>query len=66
MSTHPIEPAGPGKARRGWKDSGLESRAPRGTSYRICPRSGLQFEAQAEKLMIANAVAAVVIGRAHV
>jgi cytochrome c oxidase subunit 1 len=29
------------------------------TTYRICPRSGLQFEAQAEKLMIANAVAAV-------
>lgn len=30
-----------------------------GTTYRICPRSGLQFEARAEKLMIANAVAAV-------
>jgi cytochrome c oxidase subunit I len=30
------------------------------TTYRICPRSGLQFEAQAERLMIANAVAAVV------
>jgi cytochrome c oxidase subunit 1 len=30
------------------------------TSYRTCPRSGLQFEAQAEKLMIANAVIAVV------
>jgi cytochrome c oxidase subunit I len=29
-------------------------------SYRICPRSGLQFDSQAEKLMIANAVAAVV------
>ena len=29
------------------------------TTYRICPRSGLQFEAQAEKLMLANAVAAV-------
>jgi cytochrome c oxidase subunit 1 len=31
-----------------------------GTTYRTCPRSGLQFEAQAEKLMIANAVIAVV------
>lgn len=30
------------------------------TSYRTCPRSGLQFESQAEKLMTANAVAAVV------
>ena len=30
------------------------------TSYRTCPRSGLQFESQAEKLMIVNAVAAVV------
>lgn len=30
------------------------------TSYRTCPRSGLQFESQAEKLMITNAVAAVV------
>ena len=30
------------------------------TTYRTCPRSGLQFEAQAEKLMIANAVIAVV------
>ena len=30
------------------------------TTYRICPRSGLQFEAQAEKLILANAVAAVV------
>ena len=30
------------------------------TSYRTCPRSGLQFEGQAEKLMIANAVVAVV------
>ena len=30
------------------------------TSYRTCPRSGLQFEAHAEKLMIANAVTAVV------
>jgi cytochrome c oxidase subunit 1 len=30
------------------------------TSYRTCPRSGLQFEANAEKLMIANAVTAVV------
>src|SRR5450755_4706045 len=29
-------------------------------SYRTCPRSGLQFEDQAEKLMLANAVAAVV------
>jgi hypothetical protein len=27
------------------------------TTYRTCPRSGLQFEAKAEKLMIANAVA---------
>ena len=27
------------------------------TTYRTCPRSGLQFESQAEKLMIANAVA---------
>ncbi len=30
------------------------------TTYRTCPRSGLQFEARAERLMIANAVAAVV------
>ena len=30
------------------------------TTYRTCPRSGLQFEAGAEKLIIANAVAAVV------
>jgi len=30
------------------------------TTYRICPRSGLQLEAQAEKLILANAVAAVV------
>jgi cytochrome c oxidase subunit 1 len=30
------------------------------TTYRTCPRSGLQFESQAEKLMIANAVAGVV------
>ena len=30
------------------------------TTYRTCPRSGLQFESHAEKLMIANAVAAVV------
>jgi cytochrome c oxidase subunit 1 len=30
------------------------------TTYRTCPRSGLQFESQAEKLMIANAVTAVV------
>jgi cytochrome c oxidase subunit I len=30
------------------------------TSYRTCPRSGLQFEAQAERLMITNAVIAVV------
>ena len=30
------------------------------TTYRTCPRSGLQFEAQAEKLMIANAFVAVV------
>ena len=30
------------------------------TTYRTCPRSGLQFEANAEKLMIANAVMAVV------
>ena len=29
-------------------------------SYRTCPRSGLQFEGQAERLMIANAVVAVV------
>lgn len=33
----------------------------RATSYRTCPRSGLQFEAQAERLMIANAVIAVVV-----
>ncbi|HWP13139.1 MAG TPA: cbb3-type cytochrome c oxidase subunit I [Ramlibacter sp.] len=32
----------------------------RATSYRTCPRSGLQFELQAERLMIANAVIAVV------
>ncbi|MBC5785644.1 cbb3-type cytochrome c oxidase subunit I [Ramlibacter sp. USB13] len=31
-----------------------------GTTYRTCPRSGLQFEARAERLMIANAVTAVV------
>ncbi len=31
-----------------------------GVSYRTCPRSGLQFERQAEMLMIANAVTAVV------
>jgi cytochrome c oxidase subunit 1 len=31
-----------------------------GTTYRTCPRSGLQFEARAERLMIANAVVAVV------
>ncbi len=30
------------------------------TSYRTCPRSGLQFETQAERLMIANAFVAVV------
>ena len=30
------------------------------TTYRTCPRSGLQFESSAEKLMIANAVTAVV------
>lgn len=29
-------------------------------TYRTCPRSGLQFESQAEKLMLANAVVAVV------
>ena len=33
---------------------------PSTTTYRTCPRSGLQFEAQAERLMIANAVVAVV------
>ncbi|NLG77912.1 MAG: cytochrome C oxidase subunit I, partial [Xanthomonadaceae bacterium] len=32
----------------------------RATTYRICPRSGLQFERHAERLMIANAVTAVV------
>ena len=32
---------------------------PVATTYRICPRSGLQFEASAEKLILANAVAAV-------
>ena len=31
-----------------------------GTTYRTCPRSDLQFEARAERLMIANAVVAVV------
>ncbi|MEI8028982.1 MAG: cbb3-type cytochrome c oxidase subunit I [Comamonadaceae bacterium] len=30
------------------------------TTYRTCPRSGLQFESQAEKLMIVNAFVAVV------
>ena len=30
------------------------------TTYRTCPRSGLQFESQAEKLVLANAVAGVV------
>ena len=30
------------------------------TTYRTCPRSGLQFEARAEKLIIANAVAGVI------
>ena len=29
------------------------------TTYRTCPRSGLQFEAQAEKLIMWNAVAGV-------
>jgi len=32
---------------------------PVATTYRMCPRSGLQFESNAEKLMLANAVAAV-------
>jgi cytochrome c oxidase subunit 1 len=32
----------------------------RATTYRTCPRSGLQFESQAEKLMMANAFVAVV------
>lgn len=63
MSTHPMEPGaggdGPEKIQRGWKGSAMERGAARGTTYRLCPRSGLQFEAQAEKLMIANAVAAV-------
>ena len=31
-----------------------------GATYRTCPRSGLQFNTQAERLMIANAVTAVV------
>jgi cytochrome c oxidase subunit 1 len=31
------------------------------TTYRTCPRSGLQFESQAENLMIVNAVTAVVM-----
>ena len=30
------------------------------TTYRTCPRSGLQFESQAEKLVLANAVAGVI------
>ena len=30
------------------------------TTYRTCPRSGLQFESQAEKLILANAVAGVI------
>ena len=30
------------------------------TTYRTCPRSGLQFERSAERLMIFNAVTAVV------
>ncbi|MBE0613453.1 MAG: cbb3-type cytochrome c oxidase subunit I [Burkholderiales bacterium] len=30
------------------------------TTYRTCPRSGLQFDTQAEKLILANAVVAVV------
>lgn len=30
------------------------------TTYRTCPRSGLQFESRAEKLILANAVAGVV------
>lgn len=30
------------------------------TTYRTCPRSGLQFEAKAETLIIANAVAGVI------
>ncbi len=30
------------------------------TTYRTCPRSGLQFDTQAEKLILANAVAGVV------
>ncbi len=40
----PAPPASPGAA----------------TTYRTCPRSGLQFEARAERLMIVNAVTAVV------
>ncbi len=32
----------------------------RATTYRTCPRSGLQFEAQAERLIIANAVIGVI------
>ena len=31
------------------------------TTYRTCPRSGLQFELQAERLMMVNAVTAVVV-----
>jgi cytochrome c oxidase subunit I len=38
----------------------LPSTPIRATTYRTCPRSGLQFELQAERLMIANAVIAVV------
>jgi cytochrome c oxidase subunit 1 len=37
------------------------STGPSGVTYRTCPRSGLQFEGQAEKLMIVNAVTAVVM-----
>ena len=33
---------------------------PPGSTYRMCPRSGLQFNIRAERLMIANAVTAVV------
>jgi cytochrome c oxidase subunit 1 len=40
--------------------SGETTMSSNATTYRTCPRSGLQFEANAEKLMIANAVAAVV------
>ena len=43
-----------------YRAPGVAPAVPNAATYRTCPRSGLQFEGQAEKLMIANAVTAVV------